>query len=152
MSAMADSPNPLILYDGVCGLCNGFVRFVLKRDPADRFRFAALQSEVARTALQKHQVNLQSLETVCLLLDHGQPTERILERSSAAIDILRGLGPNWRILASLLAAFPHGFRDWCYNLIARHRYRVFGKYDVCPLPREEDRRKFLDLQTPSRPV
>ena len=147
-----DSPNPIILYDGVCGLCNGFVRFILKRDAADRFRFAALQSEFACAVLQKHQVNPQALETVCLLLDQGQPTERVLERSSAAISILRELGPVWRMLANLMALFPRQFRDWCYNVVARHRYRIFGKYDACPLPEEEDRRKFLDLHTPSRPV
>jgi predicted DCC family thiol-disulfide oxidoreductase YuxK len=142
---VAESSNLIVFYDGVCGLCNRLVRFVLKRDARDRFRFAALQSEFARSLLQKHGVDLQPLESLRLLLDYGQPTERVLERSAASIRIFRELGPFWRTLGNLIALFPHGLRDWGYDLVARHRYRIFGKCEVCPLPSEKDRQKFLGL-------
>jgi predicted DCC family thiol-disulfide oxidoreductase YuxK len=145
MPPVTDSPNPIILYDGVCGLCNGVVQFVLKRDSRDRFRFAALQSEFSRCLLQKHGIDPQPLDSLRLLLDRGQTTERLMERSAAAISIFRELGTFWRALANLLALFPRGLRDWGYDLVARHRYRIFGRYDACPLPYEKDRAKFLDL-------
>jgi predicted DCC family thiol-disulfide oxidoreductase YuxK len=140
------SPNPIILYDGVCALCNRLVQFVLKRDLHDRFRFAALQSDFARTLLQKHIQNLdpQQPETVCLLLDHALPSERIETHSTAALSIFRELGLFWRTLANLFALLPRRLRDWGYNLVARHRYSLFGKYDTCPLPQSRHRHKFLD--------
>jgi len=136
--------HPVILYDGVCGLCNRLVQFVLRRDTRDRFRFAALQSDFARGLLLKHGLDLQNLESICLLLDHSQPSERMETRSTAAIGIFRELGTFWRLLADLLTIVPRGFRDWGYDLFARNRYRVFGKYDACPLPNPSDRHKFLD--------
>jgi predicted DCC family thiol-disulfide oxidoreductase YuxK len=140
-----NSPNPIILYDGVCGFCNRTVQFILRRDSHDRFRFAALQSDFARSVLEKQGINPGKIETLYLVLDHGLPTERVEQRSDAAISILRELGFFWRALANLGAIFPRGIRDWEYNLIARYRYRIFGKYDSCPLPLPGDRGKFLDL-------
>ena len=80
-----------------------------------------------------------------LVSDYEQPTERVAARSDAAIEILRGLGGLWRALASLFAPLPHGVRNWAYNLVARNRYRIFGKYDSCPLPEEKHRHRFLDV-------
>jgi predicted DCC family thiol-disulfide oxidoreductase YuxK len=141
----ATSPNPLILYDGVCGFCNRTVQFILKRDARDRFRFAALQSEFARPLLRKHGVNPGQLDSLVLVLDRGQASERVEQRSIASISIFRELGPFWRALANLYALLPHALRDWGYNLVARYRYRIFGKYDSCPLPKASDRHKFLDV-------
>jgi predicted DCC family thiol-disulfide oxidoreductase YuxK len=141
---MPDSPKPVLLYDGVCGLCNRAVQFILKRDTRDRFRFAALQSEFARRALQKHGLSNQSLDSLYLVLDSGLPTERVEERSTASITIGRELGGIWRVLANVVSVFPRGLRDWKYDLIARYRYRIFGKYETCPLPKASDRYKFLD--------
>jgi predicted DCC family thiol-disulfide oxidoreductase YuxK len=141
----SDSPNPIVFYDGVCGLCDCLVQFVVKRDTRDRFRFAALQSDFARSLLQKHGLALPSLETVCLLLERGRPTERIETRSTAVIDVLRELGPLWRTLANLFALLPLRLRDGGYNMVARSRYRLFGKYDTCPLPDPATRHKFLDM-------
>ncbi len=141
----SDTHNPIILYDGVCGFCNRAVQFILKRDKKDRFRFATLQSEFSRTLLQKHGIEAADLDTLYLILDNGQSNERLLDRSTASIAINRELGIFWRSLANLYAMLPRSMRDWGYNLIARNRYRLFGKYDTCPLPKASDRHKFLDV-------
>ena len=140
-----DSFNPIILYDGVCGLCNRLVQFVLKRDSRDRFRFASLQSPFADRILQRFGANPQDLDTVYVVVNYGQPDERLAARSDAVILILRELGGFWNALSWLLRALPRWLRDWKYNVVARYRYRVFGKYDSCPLPQEKDKRKFLDF-------
>lgn len=142
---MPGDSNPIIFYDGVCALCNGFVQFILKRDTQDRFRFAAQQSEFARSVLCRHGASAENLESIYLVVDHGRSSEQLQTRSNAAISILRELGPFWRALANLFVIFPLGLRDWGYNLVARCRYRMFGKYDACPLPQAKDRHKFLDL-------
>jgi predicted DCC family thiol-disulfide oxidoreductase YuxK len=137
--------NPIILYDGVCGFCNRMVQFILKRDSHDRFRFASLQSEFARHLLRKHGITPGTLDSMYLVLDAGQPYERVQERSTASITIFRELGLFWRALANLFAILPRGLRDRGYNLVARYRYRLFGKYDTCPLPAGKHRHKFLDV-------
>jgi len=141
----ADLPNPIILYDGVCGFCNRTVQFILKRDIHDHFRFATLQSELARNLLQKHGLNAENLESVYLVLNPGQPTESVQVSSTASISIGRELGTFWHFAANLLSMLPKALRDWGYNLFARHRYSIFGKYDTCPLPKASDRHKFLDV-------
>ena len=144
MTADAAS-NPIVLYDGVCGLCNRVVRFVLKRDQRLRFRFAALQSDFASPLLRRHGADPDDLDTMYVLLDSGLPTERLVSRGDAATVILKELGGVWGVLGSALGCIPRGLRNWGYNLVARNRYRIFGKYDVCPLADEKDRGRFLDL-------
>jgi len=139
-------PNPIILYDGVCGLCNRFVQFVLKRDSKDQFRFAALQSNFARAILERHGLNPDLLDTVYLVLDYGQPSERLLSRNDAATAVLKELGGLQRFWGALLDLLPKRFRDWRYSLVARNRYRFFGKHETCPLPNEKDRHKFLGVE------
>jgi len=138
--------NPIILYDGVCGLCNRFVQFVLRHDHKDCFRFAALQSNFARTLLERHNLNSDALDTVYLVLDYGQSTECLLSRNEAATATLKELGGVWRLWAKLLDLLPKRFRDWRYALVARNRYRFFGKYETCPLPNGKDRHKFLGAE------
>ncbi len=142
----ASSSNPIILYDGVCGLCNRFVQFVLKRDSHDRFHFAALQSDFAICILQRHGAAPADLDTMYVVLEHALPGERLASRSHAAGVVLQELGGGWGVLGLVLRGLPGWLRNWGYNLVARNRYRIFGKYDACPLPTETDRRKFLDLQ------
>jgi predicted DCC family thiol-disulfide oxidoreductase YuxK len=139
-------PNPIILYDGICGLCNRLVQFVLNEDPQDRFRFASLQSDFAAQMLRRHGSVAEGLDTMYVVLDHGLPGERLASRSEAAVVVLRELGGGWSALGVALRVLPEWLRNWGYRLVARNRYRVFGKYDSCPLPSEKDRRKFLDLQ------
>ena len=142
---MVSTFNPIILYDGVCGLCNRLNQFVLKRDRNDCFRFAALQSEFAGRVLERHGVSPQVLDTMYLLLNYSQPDERLVSRSDAAVQILEQLGGVWRALASIVQRLPRWFRDKAYNVIARNRYQLFGKYQTCQIPDERYRSKFLDL-------
>jgi predicted DCC family thiol-disulfide oxidoreductase YuxK len=133
--------NPILLYDGVCGLCNRLVQFVLKRDTKAHFRFASLQSDFACRILQRHGLDPHDLDTLYFV---EEPGERLRARSDAVIAVLRDLGGFWRAASFLLRALPTWLRDWGYRLIARHRYRAFGKYESCLLPEEKYRHRFLD--------
>jgi predicted DCC family thiol-disulfide oxidoreductase YuxK len=139
-------PNPVILYDGVCGLCNRLVQFVLKRDSRDCFRFASLQSDFAAGVLQRHGIAPTDLDTMYVVLDHALPGERLASRSDAAALVLQELGRGFNVLGRALRLLPGGLRNWGYNMVARNRYRTFGKHESCPMPNEKDRNKFLDLQ------
>jgi predicted DCC family thiol-disulfide oxidoreductase YuxK len=132
----------VVLYDGVCALCNRIVRFLLKHDRNDIFRFAPLQSRLAEEVLARHRLRSTAPDTVCLIEHYGQAHERLLTKSDAALYAARELGGIWRA-ASLFRILPRPVRDFFYDLIARSRYRVFGKYDTCPLPDAKDRPKFL---------
>jgi predicted DCC family thiol-disulfide oxidoreductase YuxK len=137
--------NSVILYDGVCGLCNRLVQFILKHDSRDRFRLAPLQSDFAARVLRRHGATPEDLDTMYVVLDHALPEERLASRSEAAVVILQELGGSWTIFGVMLRALPVRLRNWGYNLVARNRYRLFGKFGTCPIPDPKDRRKFLDL-------
>ena len=136
--------NPIILYDGVCGLCNRLVQFILKRDKRDYFRFASLQSDWSATLLQRHNLDPADLDTVYVVVDYAQPNERLLARSDAILFLLVELGGIWKV-AVVGKALPRTLRDAIYALVARNRYRVFGKYESCMLPEPQHRAKFLDV-------
>src|SRR6185503_10744355 len=119
------------------------VQFVLKRDQRDHFRFASLQSDMASTTLQRHDRDPRDLDTVYVVVDYGQPTERLLARSDAILFLLDRLGGVWK-LAALGKVFPRVLRDGVYKLVATNRYRVFGKYESCMLPEPQHRGKFLE--------
>lgn len=136
--------NLIFLYDGVCGLCTRSVQFILRHDPAEKFRFAPLQSAFARSVLARHGANTADLDTVYVVLNRDQ-NESLLERSDAIIFVLRELGSFWRITGWLLRCLPRGLRDCLYSWIARNRYRVFGRYETCPVPKEGDKARFLDV-------
>ncbi|WP_417464716.1 thiol-disulfide oxidoreductase DCC family protein [Kordiimonas sp.] len=132
------SDNPVMLYDGVCNLCNESVRFVLKRDKKHRFRFAALQSKAAQELLAAHNVTIQ-MDTIYLLMN-GQ----LYDRSSAALRIMGRLSALWPLIAVFLI-IPKPVRDWVYNKVGTNRYRLFGRTDECQIPDKSVRRYFLDL-------
>ena len=137
------SPNTtLILYDGVCGLCNRFVSLLLRHDHHDEFRFAPLQSEFAQSLLRRHGLNQDDLDTVVVLPNFGCPNEQALTRSLAVLCAADRLGGIWSFL-TIAKWVPGPLREAIYRFIARHRYCSFGKHDRCPLPRPEDRHKFL---------
>jgi predicted DCC family thiol-disulfide oxidoreductase YuxK len=126
----------VLLFDGVCTLCNGFVRFVIERDPAGRFQFAPLQSDAARRLLGAVP---QPLPDSLVLAENG----RLFMRSTAALRVARGLRFPWP-LAYVLVAVPRPVRDWVYDAVARNRYRWFGRRESCMVPTPELRARFLD--------
>jgi predicted DCC family thiol-disulfide oxidoreductase YuxK len=134
----------IILYDGVCGLCNRLNQFLLKRDVEDRFRFASLQSDLGRSILQRHGANPDLLDTFYVVENYDSSAERLLSRSDAALRVVDELRGAWKIfmVGKLL---PHHVRDFLYNIIARNRYKVFGQYDTCLMPDARYRKKFLDV-------
>ena len=166
-ASAAVSGHPILLYDGVCGLCNRLVQFILRRDSGGIFRFAALQSALAGRILARHGADARDLDTVYVVVDYELPEEQLLPRSDAVIFILQQLGAAelrsrtggapvptqanptpttfWRVMGRLLQLVPRALRDWGYRVVARNRYRVFGRYDTCPLPTEDTRSRFLDL-------
>lgn len=137
--------HPILLYDGVCGLCNRLNQLVLRHDPGAVFRFASLQSPFATRILARHRANPKDLDTVYVVLNHELPNEKLLPRSDAALFVLKNLGGLWRLSGFLLQLLPRSIRDWGYNLVARNRYRLFGRFETCPLPMPEDRARFLDV-------
>ena len=139
---MPTPANTLLLYDGVCGLCNRLVRFVLKHDPQARFRFASLQSAYAAPILKPHGLDPQDLNTLYVVQEDG---ERLTVRSDALIFVLYELGGLWRAVSVALSIFPKPLRDWGYNVVARHRYRIFGQYETCLLPEKKYQDRFLGI-------
>lgn len=130
---------PLVLYDGVCALCNWAVRFILDHDAEGVFRFAPLQSDVGRQWQERFGLPVDALDTVILVQDG-----RAFVRSEAAFRILRQLRTTWRFL-TVFQLLPAFVTDAVYRLVVRWRYRVFGRYEACPLPPPEVRRRFLDV-------
>jgi predicted DCC family thiol-disulfide oxidoreductase YuxK len=141
---MPPSANPVLLYDGVCGLCNRLVRFTLKHDHQDLFQFASLQGPTASRILERHGASAADLDTFFVVTDFQQPGERLLARSDAAVFVLQELGRKWQTLGAIFRTLPRPLRDIAYNLVARNRYRIFGKLDACPVPDPRHRHKFLD--------
>jgi predicted DCC family thiol-disulfide oxidoreductase YuxK len=128
---------PLVLFDGVCNLCNGVVQFIIRRDPRGVFQFAPLTSVAAQRALQA--VPTDGLLDSIVLVDTG----RIYTRSDAALRIARELGFPW-MLAYAFVVVPRGLRDWVYDAIAARRYRWFGRRNECMIPTPSIRDRFLD--------
>lgn len=139
---MPDPARMVLLYDGICGLCNRLVRFVLKRDARAHFRFASLQSPYAGRILRRHGLDPTDLDTLYLI---EEPDGLVANRSDAVIFILRKLGGFWTVIALAMRTLPRPLRDWGYSVAACRRYRVFGKYEACPLPEPKYRERFLDL-------
>jgi predicted DCC family thiol-disulfide oxidoreductase YuxK len=127
----------IVLFDGVCNLCNGLVRFIAANDPAGRFHFLSLQSPQAAELLAPSG-GARSGESI-VLLDYGHR----FERSDAALYIALGLRGPWP-LAFALILIPRALRDAVYDWIARNRYRWFGRLAACPLPPPRLRERFLD--------
>jgi predicted DCC family thiol-disulfide oxidoreductase YuxK len=134
----------VLLYDGVCALCNGLVRFLVARDRGRHIRYAALQSEFARAALEPYGEDPTTLSTVFLLQRYGRHDQRCLRRSRAALAAMRRLGGAWALAARVLGLLPTFLLDAGYRSIARVRYWMFGRYASCPLPAPEHRDLFLD--------
>lgn len=132
-------PNKkIILFDGVCNLCNGTVQFVIKRDKKGVFQFAALQGESGQALVKERGIDPAKVDSIILI----DPGKAYYTKSTAALEIARDLGGVWR-LGTLFLWVPEGFRNIVYDFIARNRYRWFGKKDQCMVPEPELRTKFL---------
>jgi predicted DCC family thiol-disulfide oxidoreductase YuxK len=127
----------LVLFDGVCNLCNASVRFLIQRDPGGRFRFASIQSPPGRRLYEEHGQSAERLETIMLVVDG-----RAYVHSDAALRIARELGGPWSALWPL-RFIPRGLRDPIYLWVARHRYRWFGRSEACMVPNPDLKSRFL---------
>lgn len=130
------SDHSVVFFDGVCNLCNGFVDFLIRRDPNDRLRFAPLQGETAKKLVPA--AWREELSSVVLWQDG-----RCSRESAAAVRALATLGGVWK-LALVFLVVPALLRDFIYRGIARNRYRWFGQRETCRLPSPEERERFLD--------
>ena len=131
------SDHPIVLYDGICNLCNQSIQFILRHEADDKLRFVSQQSDLAQRLMASH--NLQHVNSI-VFWKSGQ----VFTKSDAAIAIVRHLRAPYRWL-SLLALIPKRIRDYVYTLVAKLRYRIFGKSDHCLVPSEATRSRFLDL-------
>jgi predicted DCC family thiol-disulfide oxidoreductase YuxK len=129
--------HSVILFDGVCNLCNGFVQFTIERDKDQYFKFASLQSDTAKEILASFGLDNQSLSTV-ILVENGQ----YYTKSTAGLTIISRFGGLWS-LAKVLLILPKFIRDVVYDFIARNRYKWFGEKESCWIPTPELKKRFL---------
>ncbi|QIL75533.1 thiol-disulfide oxidoreductase DCC family protein [Hymenobacter sp. HDW8] len=134
---MKDQPA-VILFDGVCNLCNGFVQFVINHDSGGHFRFTSLQSEAGQKLLTQHGTAVTPTPETVVLIEQGQ----VFTHSTAVLRILRGLGGAWQLLYVGIL-LPRALRDALYRFVARHRYQWFGQQESCMLPTPELAQRFL---------
>jgi len=128
----------IVLFDGVCNFCNGSIRFIIARDRNSYFRFAPLQSELARQLLAEHKLQSNSMDSMVVI-----EGDRVWSRSTASLRIARRLRFPWPLLYYLFIAIPPILRDAIYDAFARRRYRWFGRTDSCPLPPASISARFL---------
>lgn len=134
---MIKSSQPIVLYDGVCGLCDRFVQFIVTRDSSAKIRLAPLQSESAIVLLQNFHMPAAALSTM-VLIEEG----KAYVKSAAVLRSLKYLDGPWKFL-TIVKIIPAPISDFVYDFIARNRYRWFGKFDACIIPSPEIRSRFL---------
>ena len=138
MDTATEVKNPVIFFDGVCNLCNTSVQFIIKRDKADQFRFASLQSEYAQEVLPNDLTVPEALQSI--ILRHNG---KIMKKSTAALTIAKKLSGGWPLLYAFII-IPKFIRDFIYDLIAKNRYRMFGKKNECMIPTPELKHRFVE--------
>lgn len=129
--------NHIIIFDGVCNLCNWAVRFIIKRDHQEIFKFAAAQSNFGISILEKHGFPIWNPESILLIKDGI-----ILDKSDAALEIASELSYGWKALV-LFRILPKNFRDSIYDWVARNRYHWFGVKDECMIPTDDLKERFI---------
>ncbi len=129
----------IILFDGVCNLCNRAIQFVIKNDRKDQFRFASLQSAIGNALVSARRIDTSRVDSMILI----EPQVAYYTKSTAAIEIGKSFGGGWKLLA-LLEWIPPVIRDGIYDLVAKRRYRWFGKREECMIPTPELKEKFLN--------
>lgn len=130
-------PNPIILFDGICNLCNGAVKFIIRHDKKNKFKFGSLQSDAAKKLLEPYHLTTEELNSF-VLIENG----KIYLRSRAVLRIAYQLDGAWK-LTSVFYIFPSFISDAVYNLIAKIRYKVFGKRETCMVPTPELESRFV---------
>ncbi len=143
MKTQTPPGSHLVLYDGNCGLCHRLVRFVLARDGHGVFHFASLQSDFARTLLQRFGRDPDTLTTFYIVTEYRTLSPSLFCKSKAALLPFHTLGGPWRALGPLRIV-PVAVLDRCYDLIARNRYRLFGRRDRCFIPDDKYKSRFID--------
>lgn len=137
MSAYDPSRDHLLLFDGVCHLCDAGVRFILQRDPTGKIKFTPIQSALGRELYTQHELDPESPNTMLFITPRGP-----FKASDAALEIARTLGGLWK-LALIFKPLPQALRDAAYYFIARNRYRWFGKDEACMMPTAELKARVL---------
>lgn len=132
------SKKYIVLFDGVCNLCNSSVQFILKRDKQRKFLFGSLQGKAGQQFLQQFNMPANEFNSF-ILIENG----KAYTRSTGALRMLKHLGGGWKLFYGLIV-IPRFIRDALYNLIARNRYKWFGKKETCRVPTPEERSLFLD--------
>lgn len=127
--------QPLVLFDGVCNLCSGTIRFIIRRDLSRKFRFSSLQSDLGERLLEDYKG--QRLESMLLVFN-----DQVYRKSTAALYILKLLGGAWAA-AYIFIVVPRPLRDWVYDFIGSRRYKWFGKTERCWLPEQDVSDRFL---------
>lgn len=128
----------IILFDGVCNLCNGAIQFIIKRDKKDTFRYAPLQSEIGEQLIAERAIDTSKVDSIILI----EPGIAYFTKSDAALGIAQDFGGLWKALA-IFTWIPKTFRDAIYDLVAKNRYKWFGRKDACMIPTPELQAKFL---------
>lgn len=134
---MSNSESHILLFDGVCNLCNSFVQFTIKRDQKGKFKFAALQSEKGQALLKKFYLPTDDFNSFVFI--NGN---KYFLKSSAGLHVLKELGGVWKLFYIFIIC-PMPLRDFIYNMIAKTRYRIFGKRDTCMIPTPDINQRFL---------
>ncbi|HTJ52492.1 MAG TPA: DCC1-like thiol-disulfide oxidoreductase family protein [Cyclobacteriaceae bacterium] len=134
-----NSQADIVLFDGVCNLCQGAVQFIIKRDPKARFKFASLQSGFGQAIISRNELSTSTSGQTIILIRN----DKCFERSRAVLEIARYLSGGWPLLYVFIV-IPRFLRDPVYNLIARNRYRLFGKQESCMLPDPDIISRFIE--------
>lgn len=128
----------IVLFDGVCNLCNSTVQFIIKRDKHNQFKFSSLQSEYGQNFLKERNLDSSDFKSIILY----EPEVAYYTKSKAALKIAQNLGFPYNLL-SVFLMIPSFIRDWIYSLVSKYRYHLFGKKDSCMVPTPENKRKFI---------
>ncbi len=129
----------IILFDGVCNLCNASIQFIIKHDKKDEYRFAALQSPIGQKMIQERHINTADMDSIILI----EPGVAYYTKSTAVLKVGKNFGGLWSLLA-VFEWIPEGIRNVVYDFIAKNRYSWYGKKDICMIPTPEIKAKFLD--------
>lgn len=134
---MSNNEAHILLFDGVCNLCNSIVQFTIKRDSKEKFKFASLQSESGQALLKKFGLPTDDFDSFVFISG-----DKCFLKSTAGLHVLKELGGLWRLFYVFII-FPRSLRDPVYDIIARARYKIFGKRDTCMVPTTRLKQRFL---------